>query len=582
MREIIKRFSMGNPKQVIGPTLWYFFEGLTISFPAVCIYFAINIIVLGFNEPMKIDFKELWTIASIMGVLFIIQLLVSTGTFLGTFLPGSKHSAENKIEFIKKLKTLPLGYFSKKETGELINTFTGDFQAIEQAMVGAFTGLFGVVVSCIIISIFMFAFNPKMAAAFYISMPIAALIIKLSLNILDKLSVRNREAKDKTAEYLKEYLLGMKTLRTYNLIGSGFSKLKDAYKHVMKQSIRSEIIGGTLLNLAYTFVSLGLPLMCLMGAYMILGGELSIVEYLSLIIVGTKILSPLLTWVRYMATLRNQYVSATRINNVMQEKALKGEKELRKVGDLEFSKVSFSYTEKDNEKVLDEISFNIPNKKLTAIVGPSGGGKSTILKLIARFWDIQSGNISCRGTSLRELEPEKWLKNISMVLQDVYLFHDTIRENILFGRKNVTEKEMIDAAKRAGCHEFIMKLPEGYDTLVGEGGSTLSGGEKQRISIARAIIKDAPILLLDEPTASLDARNETLVQRAIADLVKGRTVIMIAHRLKTVQNADQILVLDKGKIAEKGSHTELLKNRGLYERLWSLQNKSKEWNISKE
>lgn len=581
MREIIRKFSMGHPKQVIGPALWYFFEGLTISFPAVCIYFAINIIVLGFDRPMKIDFKGLWLITSIMGALFIIQLLVSTGTFLGTYLPGSKHSAEDKIDFIRKLKTLHLGYFSKKETGEIINTFTGDFLAIEQAMVGAFTGLFGVVISCILIFVFIFIFNPKMAVAFSISMPIAALIIKLSLNMLDKLSVTNREAKDKTAEYLKEYLLGMKTLRTYNLIGSGFSKLKDAYKYLMKQSIRSEIIGGTLLNLAYTFVSLGLPLMCLMGAYMILGGELSIVEYLSLIIIGTKILSPLLTWVRYMATLRNQYVSATRIDNVMQQKALKGEKELTEVGDLEFHRVSFSYNEKDSEKVLDGISFNIPNKKLTAIIGPSGGGKSTILKLIARFWDIQRGSITCKGTNLKDVDPEKWLKNISMVLQDVYLFHDTIRENILFGRKDVTEKEMIDASKRAGCHEFIMNLPEGYDTLVGEGGSTLSGGEKQRISIARAIIKDAPILLLDEPTASLDARNETLVQRAIVDLVKGRTVVMIAHRLKTVQNADQILVLDRGKIVEAGIHIDLLNNKSLYERLWSLQNKSKEWNISK-
>lgn len=248
--------------------------------------------------------------------------------------------------------------------------------------------------------------------------------------------------------------------------------------------------------------------------------------------------------------------------------------------DIVFDRVSFSYSgNNDKNTVLKETSFTIPAGKLTAIVGPSGGGKSTILRLIARFWDVNAGKIICDGKDLKDLDADQWISGISMVLQDVYLFHDTIRENILFGRQGATEQEMIAAAKRARCHDFIMALPDGYDTLVGEGGNTLSGGEKQRISIARAILKNAPLLLLDEPTASLDARNEVLIQRAISELVQGRTVVMIAHRLKTVQNAHQILVVADAGIKESGTHDELIQKNGMYHRLWTLQNQTLEWNI---
>jgi ATP-binding cassette subfamily B protein len=347
----------------------------------------------------------------------------------------------------------------------------------------------------------------------------------------------------------------------------------------MKTNINAETVGGSLMSLSNAFVKLGLPLMCFFGAYMILGGRLSVVDYLGLIVVGTKIISPILTWVRYMVMLRMHYVSATRIDDIMRRPSMKGDEKTNARSDIEFKSVSFSYSGKEAEKVLNRVAFAIPANKLTAIVGPSGGGKSTILRLLARFWDVDSGEIIIGGKSLKSLDADKWIDNISMVLQDVYLFHDTIRGNILFGRKDASEGEMIDAAKRAQCHGFIMELPERYDTIVGEGGSTLSGGEKQRISIARAILKDAPILLLDEPTASLDARNEVMIQRAISSLVNGRTVVMIAHRLKTVQNAHQILVVDKGSIAERGTHAELMAANGLYRRLWELQNQSIGWQL---
>ena len=580
MKELIRKFTMGHPKQMTEPVIWYFLEGFTVGFPAVAVYFAINLFITYFNNPAIIFDKGYWNIASWLAGFFLLQLTVSTVTFLKTFLPGAHNSAQNKKDFIQKIKRLPLGFFSKTRSGELINTFTGDFLAIEQGMVGTFTGLFGVVFSCILTSVFMFWFNWKMALAFYIALPISAIIILVSFKVLGNLIVSSRAAKDNTAEALNEYLSGMKILRSYNQIGKGFSKLEDAYKNLKDISIRGETLGGSFLGFALTFARAGLPLMCFAGTYLIVGGEIGLTEFLSIIIIGTKIISPLLTWIRYTAVLRMQYVSATRIDNVMKKKELSGEKsiQVKDLGDIEFAHTSFSYLQGKN--VIDDMSCTFKKNSLTAIVGPSGGGKSTILKLIARFWDVKSGSIKIGGVSLNEINPDQWLKHISMVLQEVYLFHDTIRENIMFGNKNATEEDMIRSSKLAGCHEFIEKLPEGYNTIVGEGGSTLSGGEKQRISIARAILKNAPILLLDEPTSSLDSKNEVLVQKAISNLVKDKTVIMIAHRLKTIKNADKIIVLDKGRIVEEGRHSELLEKQGLYARLWHLQNKSKEWKIS--
>lgn len=578
MRELIRKFSMGHPKQMTEPVIWYFLEGFTMTFPAVAVYFVMNLFIEYFNKPELLFDNGYWNIALWMSVFFLLQLLISSLTFLRTFLPGARNSEKNKKVFIQKIKRLPLGFFSKTRSGELINTFTGDFLAIEQAMVGSFTGLFGVVFSCVVTSFFMFWFNWRMALAFYISIPISAIIILISLKVLGNLIVGSRAAKDDTAEALNEYLSGMKILRSYNQIGDGFSKLVEAYRYLRDISIRGESLGSSLLGFALTFARAGLPLMCFVGAYLIFGGEIGLAEFLSIIIIGTKIISPLLTWIRYTAILRIQYVSATRIDKVMREKEIAGEKEVEDLGDIEFKNVSFSYLK--GKKVIDNVSCTFKKHSLTAIVGPSGGGKSTILKLIARFWDVDEGMIKAGEVSLNEINADCLLKHISMVLQDVYLFHETIRENIIFGNENATEEDMIRAAKLAGCHEFIEKLSDGYETIVGEGGSTLSGGEKQRISIARAILKDAPVLLLDEPTSSLDAKNEVLVQKAITNLVKDKTVIMIAHRLKTIKNADHIIVLNQGKIAEEGKHEDLMMKEGLYHRLWNLQNKSKEWKIS--
>jgi ATP-binding cassette subfamily B protein len=578
MKEAIQRLTFRKPRQIIRPAVWIFFEDFFTLFPAVIIYTAINTLSTAFGDADAVNMRMLWISSIFLFIVALIQFIIGCNAYKNTFLPNAEHIAEDRIDYVKKLRRLPLGFFARKESGELINNFTNDFINIQQSMTAYLSGLFSVVLSCILTSIFMFVYNPFMAAAFYIALPVTVILVFLSVKTMERNSVSVARARDVTATNLNEYLRGMKTLKSYNQTGEGFKKLRDAYYHLMECHIRVEGSSGSLLRLCTSIVQFGIPLLCVAGGYLILGGRLTVVDFIAIIIIGTKILSPVVTAITNMMMLRINYISAKRLDQIMSEPEMPGQERCRGDMALSFRNVGFAYV-RDGEPALKDVSFTIPKGKLTAIVGPSGSGKSTILRLIARFWDVSDGKILCGDTTLNNLDPESWQENISMVLQDVYLFHETIRENILFGRREATEEEMKASAKKAGCHGFIMALPKGYDTIVGEGGSTLSGGEKQRISIARAFLKKAPILLLDEPTASLDARNEVLVQQAVGELVQNTTVVMIAHRLKTIQNADQILVLDKGEITEQGMHEQLMGQNGLYAKLWTMQQQSMDWNI---
>ena len=391
-----------------------------------------------------------------------------------------------------------------------------------------------------------------------------------------KLSGTQIQAKIDAGNRLEEYLQGIRVMKAYNLLGDRFVRLREAFARLRRACIRQEALLGPFVLLSITLVRAGLTLMVLCGTYLLLGGELSLLVFVLFLVVGSRVFDPLTSALTNFTEFRYFSIAGGRILSLMNEPEMKGERQSPAAGDIRFEHVSFAYQDKE---VLHDINVTLPKNSLTALVGPSGSGKSTLMKLCARFYDPQKGRILFNEVPMDKINPESLMSRISMVFQDVYLFQDTLRNNIRFGKTDATEEEIIAAARKACCHDFIMRLPKGYDTMVGEGGCTLSGGEKQRISIARAILKDAPIILLDEATASLDPENEVEVQKAIDTLVKGRTVIAIAHRLKTIKNASRIIVLDNGQIQEEGTHDELIRKKGLYAHLWDIQESSSGWKL---
>ena len=375
---------------------------------------------------------------------------------------------------------------------------------------------------------------------------------------------------------LEEYLQGIRVIKAYNLLGDRFVRLRDAFAELRRACIRQEALLGPFVLLGITLVRAGLTMMVLCGTYLLLGGKLSILVFVLFLVVGSRVFDPLTSALTNFTEFRYFSIAGGRILSLMNEPEMKGERQSSTAGDIRFEHVSFAYQDKE---VLHDMTVTFPKNSLTALVGPSGSGKSTVMKLCARFYDPQKGRIFFNGVPMDEIAPESLMSHISMVFQDVYLFQDTIRNNIRFGKSDATDEEIIAAAQKACCHDFIMRLPQGYDTMVGEGGCTLSGGEKQRISIARAMLKDAQVILLDEATASLDPENEVEVQKAINSLIKGRTVIAIAHRLKTIKDADRIIVLDNGQVKEEGTHDELVRKEGLYAHLWNIQECISGWKL---
>lgn len=387
---------------------------------------------------------------------------------------------------------------------------------------------------------------------------------------------RQVDVKLEASSQIQEYLEGMKIIKSCGLGGSRFSTLDNALRAMKKIAIKVELVSGVLVQGASLILQAGLGITIFIGTVLITGGEIELLSLLILLMFSTQIYGPILATLSQLTTLFHLETVTSRMRILLTTPAMDGRDQDIMKYDIALENVTFAYNEED---VIKDVSMQIPAGSVTALVGPSGSGKSTISKLIARFWDVRKGKITIGGMDISTIEPEHLMRCMSFVFQDVTLFNDTVFNNIRVGNKNATEEQVMAAAKAAYCDEFIQRLPEGYQTVLGENGSTLSGGERQRISIARALLKDAPIILLDEATASLDPENEVLIQRAIARLVEGKTVIMIAHRLRTVVDADQIIVLENGRLAEQGTHEELMNKKGLYEKLYHIQQESLGWAV---
>ncbi|ACA45780.1 ABC transporter ATP-binding protein [Clostridium botulinum] len=567
--KIFRNITAGHPEKLVKPVAYTILANIIGMLPFGLAIAAIQIIFKPFVTPgTTLDIAKLWMVVGALVLSMLIMFLAEIPAYRHAYRDAYMTAAEGRANLAEHMRKLPLGYLFCKDAGMLGNMMMGDFTMVESGMSHVVPKLMGALVTPVLAFIGLAFMDWRMSLSMFAAMPVALLIIIGTSKLQKVLGRELTEAKVDASNRLQEYLTGIRVIKSCNMTGEHFQHLEGSFYNLMKKSIKME---GLLQSIVLTVTPLlraGLTVMIYVGSYLLMGGTLTIMTLATFLVIGTRIFEPLSEAIINLAELRYDAQAGERIIKFMEEPVMSGEKSPPYSNDIELQHVDFSY---DNVKVLKDVSIKMKEGTLTALVGPSGSGKSTVLKLVARFYDPQQGKVLLGKEDMKEMNPESLLKRISMVFQDVYLFQDTIGNNIRFGREDATQKEIEGAAKKACCHDFIMKLPQGYDTAVGEGGCTLSGGEKQRVSIARAMLKDAPVVLLDEATASLDPENEMDVQKAINQLIKGRTVIVIAHKLKTIVSADNIIVLDDGKVVEQGKHEELIKLKGLYARLWRLQ-----------
>jgi ATP-binding cassette subfamily B protein len=578
MNRYFYNISGGFPKSLLPAAFAAILDGIAKVIPAALLVDIFNTLYLSFAEPENgLNVGRMWGVSAILLLWLIVEYVAYTYLYDKTYKVAYSLAASGRLTLAEHIRHLPLGFLGKRDPGDITNLLLSDYGQVEHTISHNVPQLIsGIVLPLLAFGGLLFL-DYRMAIAMFAAIPFGILLLWLTDAVQGRLSERHVKAKNEAASRLQEYLTGIREIKAHNMGGQRFERLRFAFDELMRASIRLEGIMGPMVMGAMLLARSGMTLMIIAGSYLLVGGTLTLPVFLMFLLVGTKIFEPLNVVLMNYGEMRYSAYSARRIMEVQQERPLEGEAEIDPRLPLVFDQVTFGYDEA--APVLQDVSFTVRPRTITALVGPSGSGKSTVTRLIARFWDIQHGSIRFGGQDSRGVDAQKLLQHISMVFQDVYLFQDTIGNNIRIGKLDATQAEIEKAARRACCHDFIAKLPQGYDTPVGEGGSTLSGGEKQRISIARALLKDSAIVLLDEATSSLDPENEAAVQQAINELVANKTVILIAHRLKTIQHADNILVLDQGRLVEEGRHEELVALGGLYANLWQLQQGAEGWRI---
>ena len=483
-----------------------------------------------------------------------------------------------RLHLAERLRKLPLGYFGKRDLADLTETLMGDVNRMEHVWSHVLGYLYGAYISTAIIAICLIFFNWKLAVACLWGVPVAFALLFGSRKLTERSSQITKAAAIRVSDGIQEALENVREIRATNQEKRYLSGLNEKINQHEKVTIKGELTTGLFVNAASVIMRLGVATTILVGANLILSGQIDFMLLFLFLLVITRVYAPFDQSLALIAEMFVSQVSADRINEIYETAIATGSDTFKPQGhDIVFDHVSFSY---DHKEVLHDVSFTAKEGQVTALVGPSGSGKSTCARLAARLWDIDSGHICVGGVDISTVDPEALLTDYSMVFQDVVLFDDTVMENIRLGKRGASDEEVLAAAKAANCDEFVNLLPQGYATPIGENGAKLSGGERQRISIARALLKDAPIVLLDEATASLDVENETKVQAALSRLLMGKTVLVIAHRMRTVAGADHIVVLDNGHIVEQGSPSELMEKNGIYRRMVDLQSESAQWKMN--
>ena len=544
-------------------------SNLTLMLPFVILLQIIILLIKPITDHIPVDIGYLWMMAGAGVLSAVLFLLCYKREYEKTYANAFSQAANTRIEVAEKIRKLPLSFFNRKDLSELTANIMGDCAVIENMLSHVIPQLIGYSISSLITCCLLAFYDWRMAGAIFCTLPIAIIIVVVGKRLEQQLGEKHVQAKLTVSDEVQEYLDGIKIIKGFGLSGKKFQRLDKALKHMMWASIKFEGIGGIIVTLSTMILQVGLGIVVLLGVSLMISGSLDPITFIAFIIISSRIYSPLISVLTLLPELFYMLVSIDRMKNLQTEPIMEGKDDvIFENYSINIDHVKFSYNQ---TSVINNLSCTIPEGKMTALVGPSGSGKSTLLQLIARFWDVNSGKITIGNLDIKQIDPETLMRSMAFVFQQVVLFDDTIMNNIRIGKHNATDEEVKLAAKIARCDELIARLPDGWNTLIGENGSKLSGGERQRISIARALLKNAPIILLDEATASLDPENEVYIQEAIANLVKDRTVIVIAHRLKTIIGADNIIVLDKGSIAEQGNYQDLMEKNGLFTKLYSLQ-----------
>ncbi len=568
IKHLMKKFALSRDgaKGFIWAVVACVAQDLAFMFPVSLLYYLVNDFISG--NPIPTSHYYLYGFGCLGALLLI--FFTAFWKYNATYFTTYRESGVKRVSLAEKLRKLPLSFFGKKDLADLTNTVMGDCATTEQMMSHYVPQFWGSLISTCLIAISMFAFDWRMALAALWVLPVTLIIVALSKRVQTYFTRKQTEASVAVQDGIQECLDTVRDLKSNNAEKKYLQGLNKKIERLEGRHIKSELGSAMFVVPCSMILKFGIVTVALVGGTLLMNGTLSLITFFMFLLVVSRIYEPLTGTLQNLAAMNSLQVNIDRINDMENTPELGGINKFEPNGyDIEFKNVGFAYN--TGETVLDGVSFTAKQGEVTALIGESGGGKSTAAKLAARFWDVNKGTVTVGGVDVKTVDPEELLKAYSIVFQDVTLFNNTVMENIRIGKNGATDEEVLRVAREAQCDEFVSKLPNGYDTVIGENGSMLSGGERQRISIARAMLKDAPIVIMDEATASLDAENETEVQRALSALIQNKTVLIIAHRMRTVDGAEKIVVLQGGKVAEQGTPQELKEKGGIYAKMLELQ-----------
>lgn len=551
---------------------------ISLMLPVTIMYFLLQDLLLPLTYGSgKLPGVTFYLVVSV--VVLVIIFILNYIQYNATFLASYRESANKRISLAEHLRKIPLSFFGNRDLADLTTTIMGDCAGLETAFSHYIPELFGSIASVILIGIGLFIMDWRLSIALLWVIPVAFLITAGGKKQQDKVNILNKMVSLKCSDGIQECIETVKEIKSNNLNDKYLKDLEEKFKWSEKIQMKAELNSALFVVTAQMLLRLGIATTVLVGGFLLTKGSVDLLTFLMFLVAATRVFDPLSSSLINLSAIFGALLQVGRMKEIETQPIQKGsDKAIYRGYDITFDNVGFAYN--NSETVLENVSFVAKQGEVTALVGPSGGGKSTALKLAARFWDVTKGSIKLGGTDISYVDPEALLENISIVFQDVVLFNNTIMENIRLGRRGATDEEVYAAARAAQCEEFIERLPEGYNTRIGENGAILSGGERQRISIARALLKDAPVIFLDEATASLDVENESIIQKAISNLIEEKTVLVIAHRMRTIANADKIVVLAEGRVKEIGTPEVLIKEDGIYKNMVELQKESANWSIA--